>query len=94
LTEDDLRGDPLICPSRKTRLQVIIKANWVYAVHSLAIASIVARLQGHDNVVFAFRVLIYGTAILFVIKFYRWELHLPVKIMTVPDARRWPRDTQ
>ena len=93
LTEDDLRVDPVICPGCKTRLQVLIRANWVYAIVSVAIAALVARLQGYDSVSFALWVLIYGTAVLFVIKFYRWELHLPVKIVTVPNSRLWPTDT-
>jgi hypothetical protein len=72
---------------------VLIKANWVYAVLSVAVASIIAGLQGYESIVFAFWVLIYGTIVLFLIKFYRWELHLPIKIVAVPNCQLWPKDT-
>jgi hypothetical protein len=93
LTAVELRVNPPICPGCKTKLQVLIKANWVYAVLSIAVASLIASLQGYGSIVFAFWVLIYGTIILFLIKFYRWELHLPIKIVAVPDCQLWPRDT-
>ena len=86
LTADELRVNPPICPGCKTELQVLIKANWVYAVFSVAAASLIASLQGYGSIVFAFWVLIYGTIILGLIKFYRWELHLPIKIVAVPDC--------
>jgi hypothetical protein len=85
LTGDELRVDPLICPACKTRLQVLIKGNWVYGVLSVAIASVIAHLQGYESIVFAFWVLIYATIVLAIIKIYRWELHLPIKIAEVPN---------
>jgi hypothetical protein len=87
LIEDDLRRNPVICPGCKTKLQVLIKANWIYAILAVTIASVLARLQGYDSIIFAFWVLIYATGILFLIKFYRWEFHLPIKIVTVPNGR-------
>jgi uncharacterized protein (DUF983 family) len=93
LTADELSVNPPICPTCKAELQVLIKANWVYAVLSVAVASIIAGLQGYESIVFAFWVLIYGTIVLFLIKFYRWELHLPIKIVAVPNCQLWPKDT-
>jgi hypothetical protein len=92
LTTDELRVSPPICPGCKTELQVLIKANWVYAVISVAVALLTASHQGYKSIVFAFWVLVYGTIILGLIKFYRWELHLPVEIIAVHDLRLWPKD--
>jgi|ERR1019366_7525677 hypothetical protein len=93
LAADELRVSPPTCPYCKTELQVIIRANWVYAAVSVAVASLIASLQGYKSIVFAFWVLVYGTIILGLIKFYRWELLLPIKIIAVPDYQLWPRDT-
>lgn len=90
LTVDELRIIPAICPVCKAQLQVLIKANWIYMVLSIAIACAIAGIQGYKSIVFVFWVLIYGTVILFIIKFYRWELHLPIKVIAVPDCELWP----
>ena len=58
-----------------------------------AVAVVIGKLQGYESIVFAFWGLIYWTVILFVIKFCRWELHLPIKIVTIPDCRLCPKDT-
>jgi len=87
LRAEELLVDPPICPTCKAKLQVLIRANWVYAVLSVAVASVIASVQGYQSIVFAFWVLIYATIILFLIKFYRWELHLPIRIMEVPDCQ-------
>jgi hypothetical protein len=92
LTAEELRVEPPICPTCKAKLQVLIKANWIYAVLSLTAASGIAKVQGYQSIVFAFWVLIYATIILFLIKFYRWELHLPIKVVEKPDYRLFPKD--
>ena len=93
LTADELRVNPPICPGCTTKLQVVIKAEWIYTILSFALALIIATLQGYESIIFAFWVLVYGTIILFLIKFYRWELHLPIRIIAMPDSQLWPRDT-
>ena len=89
LTADELRVSPTLCPGCKTELQVLIKANGVYAVVSLTIGTLVAYLQGHESIIFGLSVLVYGTVILALIKIYRWELHLPIRIVEIPDCRMW-----
>ena len=92
LTEEELRANPPVCPSCKAKLQVVIKANWIYAVLSLGLAWVIASSRGYESIVLAFWALIYGTVILAVIMFYRWELHLPIRILEVPDCQLWPTD--
>ena len=92
LSEDDLRADPLVCPTCKAQLKVYLKANWAYTVLSYAIAVVITMAEGYDSLAFAFRVLIYGTIILFLIKYCRWELHLPIRLLTVLDCRFWSED--
>lgn len=92
LTGDELRVDPLICPACKTTLQVYIKANWIYTILSFALAWVIASRQGYESIVFGFWVLIYTVIILFFIMFYRWVLHLPIRIVEVPNAQLWPTD--
>lgn len=92
LTAEDLRVNAPICPRCKTTLQVIIKVEWLYTILSFALAWVIASHQGYQSIVFAFWVLIYAAIILFMIKFYRWELHLPIKIVAVPDCQLWSRD--
>jgi hypothetical protein len=92
LTVDELRADPVICPSCKAKLQVSLKGNWMYTALSVALASVTASLQNYASIAFGFWVLIYSAIILFLIKFYRWELHLPIRLIAVPDYRLWPED--
>ena len=94
LATEELRINRPVCPSCKTELQVLLKGNWIYGVLSFAVAALIAHLQGYQSIIFAFWVLIYATIILFFIKFYRWELHLPIRIVPVPDCRLWRSDTQ
>ncbi len=56
----------------------------------MVLAWLIAGFQGYKSIVLAFWVLIYGVIILFFVMFYRWELHLPIKIIAVPDCRLWP----
>jgi hypothetical protein len=93
LTADDLRVAPPTCPTCKTKLQVVIKAEWTYTILSLVLALAVAGIQGHESIGLGFWVLIYAMIILFIIKFYRWELHLPMKILEVPNYQMWSSDT-
>jgi len=92
LTVDELRVNRLICPGCKTELRALIKANWVYAVLAVAVASLIAYLQGYQSIIFAFWALIYGVVILALIKFFRWELHLPITIVAVLESSVVPRD--
>jgi|ERR1019366_3356887 hypothetical protein len=85
LTGDELRVDPLVCPACKARLQVLIKAEWTYTVLSFAVALVIGCFQRYESIVFGFWVLIYAAIILLIIKIYRWELHLPIKIAEVPN---------
>ncbi len=92
LTVYELRISPTVCPSCKTELQVFLKANWVYTVVSLTIGVVVAYLQGHESIILGMWALFYGMVILLVIKIYRWQLHLPIRIVEVPDCRFWRAD--
>jgi O-antigen/teichoic acid export membrane protein len=87
---DELRVSPTVCPRCKTELQVFLKANWVYTVVSLTIGVVVAYLQGHESIILGIWALFYGMVILLVIKIYRWELHLPIKVVEKPDYRLFP----
>lgn len=87
LTANQLRVYPLICPHCETKLQVHLKANWAYTVLSLAIASLVACLKGYQSIDFIFWTVMYAAAVIFLIKYYRWELHLPIELVVVPDLR-------
>lgn len=93
LRVDELRVSPTVCPSCKAELQVFHKANWVYAVVSLTIGVVVAYLQGHESIILGIWALVYGTVIIAVIKIYRWELHLPIRVVEKPDYRLFPTDT-
>ena len=93
LGEDELRASPAVCPCCKTDLKVFLKANWVYAAVSLTLGILVAYLQGQESIIFGILALVYGTVIIAVIKIYRWELHLPVKVVEKPDYRLFPTDT-
>lgn len=85
LWDGDLRVSPIICPGCKTELQVFLKSNWAHTVVSLAIGVLVAYLQGLESIIFGICALFYGMVILLAIKFYRWQLHLPIKIVEKPD---------
>lgn len=71
---------------------MILKANWVYTVVSLTVGGLVAYLQGRESIILALWALFYGMMILLLIKFYRWELHLPVKVVEKPDYGMFPTD--
>jgi hypothetical protein len=68
-------------------LQVLIRWQWIYLVLSAAVGAMIAYAQGYASIVLAFWALIYTAVILFIIMFYRWELHLPIKIIELPDCR-------
>ena len=85
LTPDELRINPPVCPGCKTTLQVLIKAEWAYTVLSFAVALVIGCFQRYESIVFGFWVLIYAAITLLIIKIYRWELHLPIKIVEVPN---------
>ena len=93
LTWDELRVSPAVCPRCKTELHVLIKANWVYTVISLTIGVVVAYLQGLESIILVILALGYGMVILALIKIYRWELHLPIKVVEKPDYRLFPTNT-
>lgn len=86
LTEDELRVSPTVCPCCKAELQVFLKANWAYTVVSFTIGVVIAYLQGRESIILGMWALVYGTVILALIKIYRWDLHLPIKIVEKPDA--------
>jgi len=69
---------------------VFLKANWVYTVVSCTIGVLVAYLQGHESIILGIWALFYAMVILLVIKIYRWELHLPIKVVEKPDYRLFP----
>ena len=79
-----------VCPGCKTELQIFLKANWAYTVASLTIGVVVAYLRGHESIVLGIWALFYGMVVLLLIKVYRWELHLPIKIVEVPNCSFWP----
>lgn len=89
---DELRVSPTACPSCETELKVFLKANWVYTVLSCSLGLVVAYFQGYESIVCAFWALFYAMVILLAIKFYRWELHLPIKIVEKPDLSLFPKD--
>ena len=93
LGEDELRASPAVCPCCKTELQVFLKANWVYAAVSLTLGVVVAYLQGQESIILAILALFYGVVILGAITIYRWELHLPIKIVEKTDHRLFPTNT-
>jgi hypothetical protein len=93
LGKDELRVNPTVCPRCKTELQVLIRANWVYTVASFTIGVLVAYFQGLESIILGMLALVYGTVILASIKFYRWELHLPIKIAEKNNYRLFPTDT-
>lgn len=92
LKVDELRVMEAVCPLCKTELQVLIKANWVYTVVSLSAGVAIAYLRGNESIILAIWAMIYGVVILGAIKIYRWELHLPIKIVQKPDYRLFPTD--
>ena len=90
LTVDQLRVMELVCPGCKTELQVLIKANWAYTLVSLTAGVAIAYLRGNESIILAIWALFYGMVILAAIKIYRWELHLPIKVVEKPDYRLFP----
>jgi len=92
LTVNDLRVMEVVCPLCKTELQVLIKANWVYTVVSLTAGVAIAHLRGNESIILAIWAMVYGVVLLGAIKIYRWELHLPIKIVKKPDYRLFPTD--
>lgn len=92
LTMDELRVMEAVCPLCKTELQVLIKANWAYTVVSLIAGVAIAYLRGNESIILAIWAMVYGVVILGAIKIYRWELHLPIKIVQKPDYRLFPTD--
>lgn len=92
LTTEDLRVNPTVCPACKAELHVCLKANWAYTVVSLTVGVVIAYLQGHESIILALWALFYGMVILVAIKIYRWELHLPIKVVKKPDLSLFPRD--
>lgn len=93
LTGDELRISPTVCPCCKTELQVLLRANWVYPLVSYTVGIVVAYLQGHESIILGIWALFYGTVIFGSITVYRWELHLPIKVVEKPDYRLFPTDT-
>jgi hypothetical protein len=93
LTVDELRVSPVVCSCCKTELRVLIKANWAYTVVSFTIGVAIAYLQGRESIILAIWALVYGTVILALTKIYRWDLHLPIKVIEKPDYRLFPTDT-
>ena len=93
LTVGELRVSPTACLSCKTELQVFFKAGWVYTVVSYTIGVVVAYLRGNESIILGIWALVYGTVILGVITIYRWELHLPIKVVEKPDLSLFPKDT-
>ena len=93
LTLEDLRVDPVVCPACKAELRVFLKSNWAYTVISYSIAVFIAYLQGHKSIILGMWALFYGVVILGAIKIYRWELHLPIKVVEKPDYRLFPTGT-
>ena len=93
LTVDELRVSPTACPSCKTELQVFFKAGWVYTVVSCATGVVVAYLQGYESIILAILSLFYAMLILLVVTIYRWELHLPIRVVEKPDYRLFPTDS-
>lgn len=89
---DELRVMEAVCPLCKTELQVLIKANWAYTVVSLIAGVAIAYLRGNESIILAIWAMVYGVVILGAIKIYRWELHLPIKIVQKPDYRLFPTD--
>ena len=85
LTEEELRVDLALCPHCKTELHVFLKAGWLYAAASYTIGVVIAYLQGHESIILGVWGLVYGTVILALITFNRWELHLPIKVVEKPD---------
>jgi hypothetical protein len=90
---DELRVSPTVCPSCETELKVFYKANWVYPAASYTIGVVLAYLQGLESIILGICALFYGTVILGVITTYRWELHLPIKVVEKPDLSLFPKDT-
>lgn len=93
LIVENLRADPIVCPACKTELQVFFKAGWVYTVVSCTIGVVVAYFQGHESIILAIWALFYAMVILGSIMIYRWELHLPIKVVERPDLSLFPKDT-
>ncbi len=92
LTVDDLRVMKGVCPACKAELQVFLKVGWAYTVVSLAAGVVIAYLQGHESIILAIWALFYGVVILCAITIYRWELHLPIKVVEKTDYRLFPTD--
>ena len=82
----------LVCPGCKTELRVLLKAGWAYTLVSLTAGVAIAYLRGNESIILAIMALFYGVVILGAIKIYRWELHLPIKIVKKPDYRLFPTD--
>lgn len=93
LTVDELRVSPTVCRSCETELKVLFKAGWVYTVVSCTIGVVLAYLQGLESIILGICGLFYGLVVLGVITTYRWELHLPIKVVEKPDLSLFPKDT-
>lgn len=89
LTVEELSPIPASCPVCNVELRVVLKAEWVYTALAVAVGAALAALQGAASIVFAFKTLMYTAVVLMLIKLNRWELHLPIKILPVPDYRLW-----
>jgi len=72
-------------------LQVFFKAGWVYTVVSCTIGVVVAYLQGYESIILGLLALFYAMVILLVVTIYRWELHLPIKVVEKPDLSLFSR---
>lgn len=81
-----------VCPACKAELRVVLKANWAYTVVSLAAGVVIAYLRGNESIILAMWAMVYGVVILGAIKIYRWELHLPIKVVEKPDYRLFRTD--
>jgi hypothetical protein len=92
LWDGDLRVSPIICPGCKTELQVLFKAGWIYTAVSFGLGVAVAYLQGLQSIILGICALFYGVVILGAITTYRWELHLPIKIVEKPDQGMFRAD--
>jgi hypothetical protein len=86
LTEAELRALPLECPSCRTPLRVVLRANWAYTVVAILLGLLLAWLQGSKSILFAGATLIYASLILFIMKVYRRELGLPARVIVYRNS--------
>ena len=89
----ELRLMELACPACKAELQVLLKANWAYTVVSLTAGIAIAYFRGNESIILAIWAMVYGVVILGAIKIYRWDLHLPIRIVEKPDYRLFRTDS-